>query len=74
MAEYTPYAWLGAFLASLKAYSNAEATWMEHPMSQAIWQVVNEEIHVQEQGRQFIPTANPTGQPRSERLGEGFSL
>ena len=61
MADFIPYAWMGTLLTSLKAYSNADANWTTHPLSQAIWQVVNEEIRAKRQGRQSTPTGNPMG-------------
>ena len=62
MAEFIPYAWMGTLLMSLKAYSDADTNWTAHPLAQAIWQVVNEEIRATRQGRQSTPTRNPMGQ------------
>ena len=51
MADLIPFAWIGTLSTSLKAYSDADANWMAHPLSQAIWQVVNEEVRATRQGR-----------------------
>ena len=68
MAEFIPYAWMGTLVTSLKAYSDADTNWTAHPLSQAIWQVVNEEIRAKRQGRQSTPTGNPMGQQQQGQL------
>ena len=68
MADFIPCAWMGTLLTSLKAYNGADTNWTTHPLSQAMWQVVNKEIRAKRQGRQSTPTGNPMGQQQQGQL------
>ena len=68
MTEQVLYAWMGILVASLKEFSDKDPEWASHPMAQSMWQVINEEIRAQRQGRNSAPQASATGPQQHGQL------